>query len=104
MQSNSTSLGQGSNGDHSKSPLKNKKPYIRPKAAMVTPDRAEAEVKAKAALGSPDSNNCLELIAEARKGQVGRKRCVTALQHAQRLQRILKSGFFCPPMAGSVDE
>jgi len=69
MQDNRASLRQGSNGNHPKTQTKNKEPYIRPKVTKVTPDQAEAEVKAKVALGSRDSNNCLELIAEARKRQ-----------------------------------
>jgi len=50
-------------------PSKKKQPYIRPKATIVTPDQAEAEVRAKATPQSHESESCTELIAEARKRQ-----------------------------------
>ena len=67
MQSGDASPGQAGNGNRSTIALKNKKPYIRPKAAIVTPDQAEAQVNAKALRGSPDYNDCLKLITEARR-------------------------------------
>jgi hypothetical protein len=69
MQGSSTTASTGKSGNHSKTQIKQKKPYFRPKARMVTPDQAEAEVRAKAAQGSRDFKNCVELIAEARKNQ-----------------------------------
>ena len=50
-------------------PFKKKQPYIRPKVTVVTPDQAEAEVRAKAAPLSQEFESCSELIAEARKRQ-----------------------------------
>jgi hypothetical protein len=46
---------------------KKKQPYTRPKATFVTPDQAEAWVKAKAAPERQELESCSELIAEARK-------------------------------------
>jgi len=54
------------NGGNSKPPFKKKQPFTRPKAAFVTPDQAEAWVKAKAAPERQELENCSVLIAEAR--------------------------------------
>jgi len=59
----------GTNGGNGGRPSKKKQPYIRPKATRVTPDQAEAEVRAKAAPEGTEFANCFELIAEARKRQ-----------------------------------
>jgi hypothetical protein len=60
------------NGANGGRPSKKKQPYIRPKATIVTPDQAEAVVRAKAAPGSQEFETCGELIAEARKRKPGR--------------------------------
>jgi hypothetical protein len=65
MQFNSASANGGDGGR----PSKKKQPYIRPKATFVTPDQAEAWVRAKAAREPKEFENCAELIAEARKRQ-----------------------------------
>ena len=46
---------------------KKKQPYVRPKVTVVTPDQAEAEVRAKTVPDSKEFANCFELILEARK-------------------------------------
>jgi hypothetical protein len=48
-------------------PSKKKQPYVRPKATVVTPDQAEAQLRAKTAIESKEFANCFELILEARK-------------------------------------
>lgn len=70
MQSNGAKPSRGSATDHSAT----RAVYVRPKATIVTPDEAEAAIKAKAALGIRDSDSCLELVAEARKRQNERPR------------------------------
>ena len=61
--------GASANGAKGGNPSKKKQPYIRLKVTVVTPDQAEAEVRAKAAPQSQEFENCSELIAEARKRQ-----------------------------------
>ena len=65
----SSAGGNGANGGNGGRPCKKKRPYIRPKATVVTPNQAEAEVRAKAAPESKAFANCFELIAEARQRQ-----------------------------------
>jgi hypothetical protein len=57
---------KGQNGGR---PSKKKQPYVRPKAAVVTPDQAETQVRAKATPASKEFANCFQLILEARKRQ-----------------------------------
>jgi hypothetical protein len=57
------------NGGNGGRPSKKKQPYIQPKAIFVTPDQAEAWVRAKSAPGRQEFEQCSELIAEARKRQ-----------------------------------
>jgi hypothetical protein len=61
--------GASANGANGGRPSKKKEQYIRPKATLVTPDQAEAWVRAEAAPKSQEAKNCSELIAEARKRQ-----------------------------------
>jgi hypothetical protein len=44
-----------------------KRLYTRPKVTALTPDQAEEEVMAKAALGNGELQNCFALIARFRK-------------------------------------
>jgi hypothetical protein len=50
-------------------PSKKKRPYIRPKLTLLTPDQAEVELRAKAIPTSKEFEDCSDLIAEARKRQ-----------------------------------
>jgi hypothetical protein len=59
--------GASANGGNGDRPSEKKQPYIRPKGTFVTPDQAEAWVRAKAAPESQEFENCSELIAEARR-------------------------------------
>jgi hypothetical protein len=61
--------GANANAANGGRPSKKKEQYIRPKATFVTPDQAEAWVRAEAAPKSQEVKNCAELIAEARKRQ-----------------------------------
>jgi len=56
------------NGRNGGRPSKKKQPHVRPKATVVTPDQAEAQLRAKAAPESKEFANCFEPILEARKG------------------------------------
>jgi len=67
------STADGTNGGNGDRPSKKKRAYLRPKATPVTPDQAEAEVRAKAAPEGTEFANCFELIAEARKRQEHRR-------------------------------
>ena len=55
----------GINGWNGGRPSKEKRAYIRPNATPVTPDQAEAAVRAKSAPEGREFANCFELIAEA---------------------------------------
>lgn len=59
----------GTNGGNGGRPSKKKRAYVRPEATPVTPDQAEAEVRAKAAPDGREFANCFELITEARRRQ-----------------------------------
>ena len=50
-------------------PFSRKQPYVRPKAMVVTPDEAEAWLRAKAAPQNREFDTCSRLIAEARERQ-----------------------------------
>jgi hypothetical protein len=58
----------GTNGGNGGRPSKKKRAYIR-RDPRVTPDQAEAEVRAKAAPEGTEFANCFELIVEARMRQ-----------------------------------
>jgi hypothetical protein len=58
---------KSANGRNGGRPSKKQLYYVRPKVTVVTPDQAEALVRAKTAPDSKEFANCFELILEARK-------------------------------------